>query len=163
MYLTAEKPLRSANLPKSLPLTISTTEFTSSDAVSTWAQAYHNAWRHFHASIEEILNRVTLENQTPEDHQATIEKPSRLPVELENTRSAVQDMFEHVPGCSTVRQRPVTYLIDEFIRECNYINGKINRRPWRLMNCPNSDNRVHDRLFRLLESASLTDLVPLLH
>ncbi|KAJ5487349.1 hypothetical protein N7530_001649 [Penicillium desertorum] len=137
---------------------MSTTEVTSSDAVSTWEQAYHNAWRHFHASIEEIVNRLTLEKQSPEDRQATIEKLSHLPVELDNIRSAAQDMFEHVPGCSTVRQRPVTYFVDEFVHECNYINYKLNMMSWRLMNWTNSERAVHNRLSKLLES--LGDRVP---
>ncbi|KAJ5236481.1 hypothetical protein N7489_006572 [Penicillium chrysogenum] len=137
---------------------MSTTEATSSDAVSTWEQVYHDAWRHFHASIEEILNRLTLENRSPEDLQVTIEKMSRLTVELDNIRSAAQDMFEHVPGCSTVRQRPVTYFVDEFVHKCNYINYKLNMMSWRLMNRTNSERAVHNRLSKLLES--LRDQIP---
>ncbi|KAJ6187530.1 hypothetical protein N7519_002438 [Penicillium mononematosum] len=137
---------------------MSITDIPSSDAVSTWEQVYHDAWRHFHGCIEEILSRLTWDNPSPEDRQVTIEKLGRLSIEIDNIRNLGQIMFEHVPGCETVRERPLAYFVTDFIRECNAMNYKINMLTWRLLNRQNSERLVHSRLFRLLES--VRDRVP---
>ncbi|CAG8888268.1 unnamed protein product [Penicillium egyptiacum] len=134
------------------------TKNPSSNTLSTWEQAYHDAWRHFHVCIEEIINRLTWDNSFPEDRQTTIEKLGRLPIEVDNIRSMGQAMFEHVPGCETVRERPLTYFIDEFIRDCSKTDYRLHMLSWRLMNRPNSGRTVHNRLIRLLES--VRDRVP---
>ncbi|CAG7963784.1 unnamed protein product [Penicillium nalgiovense] len=137
---------------------MSTTDIHSSDVVSTWEQAYYDAWRQFHGCIEEIPSRLIWDNPSPEDRQMMIEKLARLPIEIDNIRNLGQIMFEHVPGCETVRERPLAYFVTDFIRECNAMNYKIYMLIWKLLNRQNSERLAHSRLFRFLES--VRDRVP---
>ncbi|KAJ5185151.1 hypothetical protein N7491_006978 [Penicillium cf. griseofulvum] len=128
------------------------------DAESTWEQAYHDAWRHFQTCIMEVLGRLQWHNPSLEDHQTTIERLSRLPIEVDNIRSTGQAMFEHSPGCQTVRDAPITYFATDFIRDCLDLHFRLHMLAWRLMNCPMSDRTVYNRLLRLLDS--IKDRVP---
>ncbi|KAJ5795366.1 uncharacterized protein N7518_001105 [Penicillium psychrosexuale] len=136
----------------------SATGNSSSDGVSIWEQAYHDAWRHFQASIMEVVDRLSWQDPSSEDRQTTIEKLGRLTIEVDNIRSTGQAMFEHVPGCQTVRNEPLTHFVDEFIRDCHRLHFKLNMLAWRLMNRPNSDKTVYNRLLRLLDY--IKDRVP---
>ncbi|KAI1838212.1 hypothetical protein DTO006G1_4709 [Penicillium roqueforti] len=131
---------------------------SSFSGVSIWEQAYHDAWRHFQASIMEVVDRLSWQDPSSEDRQTTIEKLGRLPIEVDNIRSTGQAMFEHVPGCQTVRNEPLTHFVDEFIRDCHGLHFKLNMLVWRLMNRPNSDRTVYNRLLRLLDY--IEDRVP---
>ena len=131
---------------------------SSSDGVPSWEQAYHDAWRHFQASIMEVVDRLIWQDPSPEDRQITIEKLGQLPIGVDNIRSTGQAMFEHVPGCQTVRNEPLTHFADEFIRDCHGLHFKLNMLSWRLMNRPNSDRTVYNRLLRLLDY--IKDQVP---
>ncbi|KAJ5960204.1 uncharacterized protein N7479_007354 [Penicillium vulpinum] len=130
----------------------------SLDAVSIWEQAYYNAWRHLQTCIVEVLNRLCWSNPSPEDRQTTIEKLSHLPIEVEDIQSTGQAMFEHVPGCQTVREKPLTYFVVDFIRDCLNLHFRLNVLAWRLINRPRSDRAVYNRLLRLLDS--IKDRVP---
>ncbi|KAJ5514320.1 hypothetical protein N7463_003872 [Penicillium fimorum] len=121
-------------------------------AVSIWEQAYHNAWRHFHTRIVEVLNRLCWRNPSPEDRQSTIERLGRLPIEVDNIQSTGQAMFEHAPGCQTVRDKALSYFATGFIRDCLNLDFKLNMLTWRLMNNPGSDRTVYNRLLGLLNS-----------
>ncbi|KAJ5534382.1 hypothetical protein N7527_000636 [Penicillium freii] len=136
----------------------SPTTGNSSADVSIWEQAYHNAWRHFQASILDTLERLGCLGLSPEYRQMTIEQLGRLPIEVDNIRRTGQAMFEHVPGCQTVREHHLTYFIDDFIRDCLMLEFKLNMMSWRLMNRPNSERTVYNRLLRLLRS--LDDRIP---
>lgn len=128
------------------------------DAVSIWEQAYHNAWRDFQTRIIEVLDRLRWYNQSPEYHQTTIYKLGRLPIEVDNIRSTGQAMFEHSPGCQTVRDKAITYFVTGFIRDCLELEFKLHMLEWRLLNHPMSDRTVYNRLLGLLNS--IKDRVP---
>ncbi|CAI7653114.1 unnamed protein product [Penicillium glandicola] len=130
----------------------SATDNSSSDAVSIWEQSYHDAWRHFQAGIVEVLNKLSRRNPSPEDRLTTIERLVRLPIAVDNIRSTGQAMFEHVPGCQTVREQTLTYFASDFIRDCLKLHFKLNMLAWRLMNRPSSDRTVYNRLVSLLDS-----------
>lgn len=133
----------------------------SSDAVSIWEQSYHDAWRHFQTIIVEVLNRLSWHNPSPEDRQTTIEKLGRLPVEVDIIRSTGHAMFEHAPGCQTVREQHLTYFVDDFIGDCHKLHFKLNMLSWRLINRPNSDRTVSNRLLSVLDT--IKDRVPDYH
>jgi hypothetical protein len=128
------------------------------DAVSIWEQAYHNAWRHFQTRIIEVLDRLRWYNQSPEYHQTTIHKLDRLPIEVDNIRSTGQAMFEHSPGCQTVRDKAITYFVTDFIRDCLHLEFELHMLAWRLLNHPIGDRTVYNGLLRLLDS--IKDRVP---
>ncbi|KGO60947.1 hypothetical protein PEX2_099630 [Penicillium expansum] len=130
----------------------------SPDNVSIWEQAYHDAWRHFQTCIVGVLDRLACYNPSIQDRQTTIERLGQLTVEVDNIRIAGQAMFEHVPGCQTVREGTLTYFADDFIEDCLELHFKLNMLSWRLMNRPHSDRTVYNRLLMLLDSTM--DRVP---
>ncbi|KAJ5208717.1 hypothetical protein N7449_003096 [Penicillium cf. viridicatum] len=137
---------------------MSPTTGNSSADVSIWEQAYHDAWRHFQSSILDVLDRLAWHSLSPEYRQTTIEQLGRLPIEVDNIRSTGQAMFEHVPGCQTVREHHLTYFVDDFVRDRLKLDFRLNMLSWKLMNRPNSDRAVYNRLLRLLHS--IKDRVP---
>lgn len=137
---------------------MSPTPGNPSTDVSTWEQAYHDAWRHLHARILDVLERLSWQSSSPEYRQTTIEQLGRLPTEIDGIRSAGQAMFEHVPGCQTVREHHLTYFVDDFFRDCLKLDFRLNMLSWKLMNRPNSNRAVYNRLLGLLDS--IKDRVP---
>ncbi|KAJ5467545.1 hypothetical protein N7475_005297 [Penicillium sp. IBT 31633x] len=119
--------------------------------VSIWEQAYHDAWRDLRASVEEIVTRLSWENPSTEYRQTTIERFDRLEVHLDRIQSTGQAMFEHDTGCETVRQEPLVYFAHSFIQDCLHIRFGLSVLKWKLMNRPQSDWVVHNRLLGLLE------------
>ncbi|KAJ5410373.1 uncharacterized protein N7487_004732 [Penicillium crustosum] len=130
---------------------------TSTD-MSTWEKAYHNAWRHFHTRILDVLERLAWQSSSPENRQETIEQLGRLPIEVDRIRTTGQEMFEHVPGCQTVRDHHLTYFANEFMRDCHKLDFKLDMLLWRLMNSPSSDRKVYNNLLMLLHT--IQDRVP---
>ncbi|KGO71720.1 hypothetical protein PITC_027330 [Penicillium italicum] len=134
------------------------TETSPSDNMSSWEQAYHDAWRNFQMCIVGVVDRLAWNNPSVEYRQTTVERLGQLTVDVDNIQRTGQAMFEHVPGCQTVREETLAYFADEFIRDCLKLHFKLNMLSWRLMNRPNSDGTVHNRLLKLLES--IKDRVP---
>lgn len=124
----------------------------SSTEMSTWERAYLNAWRHFHTRILDVLDRLAWQSLSPEYRDETIHQLGRLPIEVDRIRNTGQAMFEHVPGCLTVREQPLTYFASDFLRDCHKLDFTLNMLLWRLMNNPNSDRTVYNRLLTLLHS-----------
>jgi hypothetical protein len=131
---------------------MSPTTGNSATDVSVWEQAYHDAWRHFQASTLDVLDRLAWHILSPEYRQTTIEQLGQLPIEVDNIRSTGQAMFEHAPGCRTVREHHLTYFADDFIRDCLKLDFMLNMLSWNLMNRPNSDRAVYNGLLKLLHS-----------
>lgn len=126
--------------------------------ISIWEQAYHDAWRHFQASILNVLDRLAWRSSSPEYRQTTIDQLGRLPIEVDNIRSTGQVMFEHVPGCRTVRGHHLTYFVVDFVRDCLNLDFRLNMLSWKLINRPDEDRTVYNRLLMILES--IKDRIP---
>lgn len=67
-------------------------------------------------------------------------------------------MFEHVPGCRTVRGHHLTYFVVDFVRDCLNLDFRLNMLSWKLINRPDEDRTVYNRLLMILES--IKDRIP---